>query len=405
MAPTAVSTYPDSRTSDVASKSKVRDGLITSGQHPPIYEALKQYEDFPKHIDGRTVWRTEDYKDNPERWTHRFTSEEINELSDTADKFSQSGVPLTTISKASFPLPTFSAYLESVRDDLVNGKGFILFKGFPVSEWGAHKSAIAYMGLGVHLGHLVSQNGRGHVLGHVKDLGEDATQIDKVRIYRTNARQFFHQDSSDLVGLLCLSRALSGGESDIVSVHHVYNILQHSHPDVVRTLTQPIWYFDRKGEVSTGQDPFIRAPVLYLEREAPSGKEPRVSSKWDPYYVRSLSRFSDPPVSLIPPLSEEQKYAMDVLERVCQEEALHMVLEVGDLQFVSNLHVLHARTAYRDHAPPKPRRHLMRLWLSNPEGEGEGKGGWRLPFHDSGFERRGGIQVNDVAAVANLDAE
>jgi hypothetical protein len=33
-----------------------------------------------------------------------------------------------------------------------------------------------------------SQNGRGHVLGHVKDLGEDPTQKDKVRIYRTNAK-------------------------------------------------------------------------------------------------------------------------------------------------------------------------------------------------------------------------
>jgi len=44
------------------------------------------------------------------------------------------------------------------------------------------------MGLGTYFGYFVSQNGKGHVLGHVKDLGEDAKQIDKVRIYRTNAR-------------------------------------------------------------------------------------------------------------------------------------------------------------------------------------------------------------------------
>ena len=224
--------------------------------------------------------------------------------------------------------------------------------------------------------------------------------------------QFFHQDSSDLVGLLCLARALEGGESDIVSLHHVFNTLQRTRPDVVRLLTEPIWYFDRKGEVSEGQDPFIRNPVLYLERPGPTGSEERrVYSKWDPYYVRSLSRFSDPPVSLIPPLSSEQQDAMDVLERACQDAALHMVLEVGDLQFVSNLHVMHARTAYKDHAPPAPRRHLMRLWLSAPEGdeeeeEGDGLGnGWRLPFHDSKMRHRGGIQVNDVAAVANLDAD
>ena len=57
-----------------------------------------------------------------------------------------------------------------------------------MEAWGNQKSAIAYMGLGTYLGYFVSQNGKGHVLGHVKDLGEDAKQIDKVRIYRTNAR-------------------------------------------------------------------------------------------------------------------------------------------------------------------------------------------------------------------------
>ena len=81
-----------------------------------------------------------------------------------------------------------SKLLTDLREDLLNGKGFILFKGLPVKEWGNHKSAVAYMGLGTYLGYFVSQNGKGHVLGHVKDLGEDSTQIDKVRIYRTNAR-------------------------------------------------------------------------------------------------------------------------------------------------------------------------------------------------------------------------
>ena len=81
-----------------------------------------------------------------------------------------------------------SGLLESVRSELLNGKGFILFKGFPVEVWGNAKSAVAYMGLGTYLGYFVSQNGKGHVLGHVKDLGDDARQIDKVRIYRTNAR-------------------------------------------------------------------------------------------------------------------------------------------------------------------------------------------------------------------------
>lgn len=81
--------------------------------------------------------------------------------------------------------------------------------------------------------------------------------------------------------------------------------------------------------------------------------------------------------------------------------SLHMVLEVGDIQFLSNTHVLHARTAYVDHPPPRPRRHLMRLWLSVPEAEG----GWKLPFGDSRDLKRGGIQVDDTVENAPLDAE
>jgi hypothetical protein len=197
------------------------------------------------------------------------------------------------------------------------------------------------MGLGTHLGYFLSQNGRGHVLGHVKDVGDDPTQIDKVRIYRTTARQFFHADDGDIVGLLCLHRAAEGGESDLVSVHHVWNTLQRENPAVAELLTRPIWYFDRKGEVSDGQEPYTRQPVVYIE----NGGKGRLYAKWDPYYVRSLTRFSDRGV--IPPLSPEQLHALQTLEDTCQRLALHMILEVGDIQFLSNAHILHARTEYK----------------------------------------------------------
>ncbi|KAF2237449.1 Clavaminate synthase-like protein [Viridothelium virens] len=378
-----------------APKSIFPDGIKTSGQIPPLHDELKPYSDFPKEITGPTVWKKEDYENNPERWTHSFSKEEVEEMSKAADDFIKAGTPLTGISKDNYPLPTMSPFLRSMRNELLNGKGFILFKGFPVQAWGLHKCAVAYMGLGTYLGYFVSQNGRGHVLGHVKDLGEDATAIDRVRIYRTNARQFFHADDSDIVGLLCIARALEGGESDICSSHHVFNTLQREHPDVVETLTTPNWYFDRKGETSVGQEEWIKTAVFYKER----GQDGRVYTKWDPYYVRSLTRFSDK--GIIPPLSAAQEHAAAVLEETCNRLALHMILEVGDIQFLSNEHVLHARTAYKDYPPPSPRRHLMRLWLSTPEDEG----GWMLPFADSHEKKRGGIQVNDQRPVAPLDAE
>lgn len=101
----------------------------------------------------------------------------------------------------------------------------------------------------------------------------------------TESRQFFHADDSDIVGLLCIARALEGGESDIVSSHHVYNTLAKERPDVLKTLTEPIWYFDRKGETSKGQEEYIRTSVMYLER----GENPRVYTKYA--FPFSLSRY------------------------------------------------------------------------------------------------------------------
>lgn len=75
------------------------DGLKTTGQHPPLYDHIQPFEKFPKEITGPTVWTAEDFKNNPEKWTHVFTEEEIEELSNAADKFLAAKIPLTGITK------------------------------------------------------------------------------------------------------------------------------------------------------------------------------------------------------------------------------------------------------------------------------------------------------------------
>jgi len=148
-----------------------------------------------------------------------------------------------------------------------------------------------------------------------------------VRIYTTTARQFFHTDSADVVGLLCLAKAKEGGESDVVSAHNVWNTLQRERPDIAELLTRPEWYFDRKGEVSDGQKEWVQKPVY-------SFINGRVVSQYDPYYVKSIQRFID--AGLIPGHTDAQKEAFQVLEDTAQKLALHMVLDIGDIQFVAD---------------------------------------------------------------------
>lgn len=78
------------------------DGLKTTGQHPPLYDHIVPFDSFPREITGPTVWKAEDYRENPEKWTHRFTEEQIEELSVAADAFLASKTPLTGISKVRF---------------------------------------------------------------------------------------------------------------------------------------------------------------------------------------------------------------------------------------------------------------------------------------------------------------
>jgi hypothetical protein len=83
---------------------------------------------------------------------------------------------------------------------------------------------------------------------------------------------------------------------------------------------------------------------------------------------------------------------------------LDMDLEPGDMQFLHNHQVLHARTAYEDHPEPERKRHLLRLWLSPPNGR---------PLPPVFVERygtvevgvRGGIRVPEARLSTPLSAE
>lgn len=116
-------------------KSVFPDGFKSTGQHPPLYDRLYPYSAFPKEIDGPTLWRPEDYSTHPERWVHPFSVDEIEELSQAADDFIAQGLPLTGINANNFKLPNLAKSLQPMRSELLNGKGFILYKGFPVQKW------------------------------------------------------------------------------------------------------------------------------------------------------------------------------------------------------------------------------------------------------------------------------
>lgn len=262
------------------------------------------------------------------------------------------GATVTTVDAASFPLPTLSGRMEEWSRLLNDGRGFLLLRRFPIELLDEAGIELAYIGLGTHLGTPVGQDAAATVLGHVRDEGVERTHPG-IRFYRTRERQDLHTDGADLVGLLCLHRARSGGESRIVSSAAIYNEILRRRPDLVEVLYEP-FPWDRNDEQSPDEAPYFEMPVFN-----DIAGTPRVF--YIGWYIRDAQRHPQ-----APRLTVEQTEAMELLEAIANDPAffLEMDFEPGDVQLLNNARILHAREAYEDHGDLDERRHLLRLWLA-----------------------------------------
>jgi Taurine catabolism dioxygenase TauD, TfdA family len=314
----------------------------------------------------RAAWRGVDVA-NERDWVHQLTGTEVDELRRAVELVHSSGWALVELRREHVPLPTLAGVIDDWAEELDAGRGFVLVRGVPVDELGEQASAIAYVVLGVHLGVPVSQNAAGDLLGHVRDDGSDPDDP-TVRRYRTRLAQPFHADGSDVVGLLCLQPAKSGGLSQIVSSVTVYKKVARRRPDLEPLLHEP-WFFDRYGEERPGERPWFAMPIV-------SGLPDRFRFVYLRWYIDKAQSHNE-----VPPLTEEQSELLDLIDALAQDPALHLDMEFvpGDIQWLANRTILHSRTGYEDHADPGRRRHLLRLWLTLHRNVIDGTGSGGIP--------------------------
>jgi hypothetical protein len=195
-------------------------------------------------------------------WTYQLSSQEIAEIDIAVGVVQARGLDIADIRREEFPLPTLGPTLERLCAEVLSGRGFVLLRGLPVEDRPITASATAYWGIGTYFGSARSQNAQGHLLGHVFDLGRGLSATNpNLRSYSTAERQNFHIDRCDVVALLCLRRARSGGLSSIASSMSVHNLMATRRSDLLDRLYQP-FPVDRRGEVPEGKAPFYEAPVF-----------------------------------------------------------------------------------------------------------------------------------------------
>ncbi|MBL23127.1 MAG: hypothetical protein CMM48_04440 [Rhodospirillaceae bacterium] len=307
-------------------------------------------------VSGPGAWRGAELTKKPESWTYELSSEQIDELISAVHKVEATAKEIVEVSKADFPLGSWEPLIDRLRQDLYDGRGFALVKGFPVEELTPLQRTLGYFGIGAHFGIAIPQNAKGHLMGHVCDIGVDYASPTG-RGYQSNARLPFHTDSADIVGLLCVNNSAEGGESSIVSSVTLYNEMLARRPDLARLLMGPI-YRDRQDEIPDGQGPWYVVPVF-------NPYQGRVFSSYVRSTVRKAARFTD-----LPPMTPALEEAMDLLDSLAEDPEFHldMELEAGDIQLLCNHFMLHSRNAFTDPSNTSARRHLLRLHLCSPDG-------------------------------------
>ena len=302
-------------------------------------------------IDSPAVWRADELVDRDE-WTIELSDRERAELVAVARGAAALGRSPATLTIDDAPLASLRGTLARVVDVLARGRGFVLLRRFPIAELDDAEVELAYFALGLQLGTPVAQDGAGTLLGHVRDQRIERSGPE-IRLYRTRLRQDFHTDGADIIGLLCLHPARSGGESRLASAYAVYNEILRRRPDLLEVLYAPMWW-DRNGEEAPGEDPAYALPVLH-----DVDGMPRVF--YVGWYIRDAQRHAQ-----VPRLTPTQVEALEIIETIANDPSFHVEMDFqpGDVQLLNNAKILHAREAFEDDEDLSRRRHLLRLWLS-----------------------------------------
>jgi hypothetical protein len=305
-----------------------------------------------RELEPAAEWRAAEVAD-PEAWTLHLSADDLAELDAAlAVAKAKSSDPLE-IGRDDFPLPGLSDRLDSVVDVLLNGRGFMRISQLDADRYSDDDVTLLYWGIGLHLGEPWAQNVHGHVLGDVTDQGKT---IDDPTVRGNELGGIaldYHTDGSDLVGLLCLRTARTGGLSCVANAVAIHNHMVRECPDLAAALYEEMPY-DTRGEQADGARPFYTVPG-FTEHAG------RLFVRFIPQYILASQRHAD-----APRLSETAKEAIRTAVGLANDADfnVYMDLQPGEMQFINNYHVLHGRTAYEDDVAAGYKRHLKRLWLA-----------------------------------------
>ena len=290
-------------------------------------------------------------------WVRQLSGAELEALDSAAADLASRGLAARAFTREDVAAPVL-AELADLADwataELERGRGCVLIKGLEVARHARARIEAMYWLLGLLVGEPRHQNAEGDLLTEVRDHGLHYRDP-LVRGYKTRQTLNFHCDGLDLVSLLCLQPAKSGGESQIASSVAVFNEILATRPDYLPPLFEG-FHYNLRGEGEPGET----YPVTRHKVPVYSWYDGRLSCRYIRKAIVEGQKFVGAPVT------DLAKAALDGMQELCASDTFRydMTFEPGDIQILNNHVVLHSRAEFEDWPEAARKRNLLRLWMN-----------------------------------------
>ena len=302
------------------------------------------------HIDHPSAWKGTDFNSKDD-FSIDLEGRHIDALAAALGQVKERGLTIEAITKELFPLGDMQDLLDEMFDEIMNRRGFLMLRGWPLDDYSVEDIGTMYYGLGLQFGRAASQSVMGDLLGYVTDHSDENPDE---RAYRNKYALSLHTDLNDLIGMLNIRKAEKGGESQYASAIAVHNEIFATRPDLLAPLYEG-FHYHRRGEQGPGQS-------LVTPHKVPvySTVDSVLSCRYVDTYMPAAA--AELGVDLPPKLAEAIEYFEATSAR--DDVKLEMIVEPGEMMFSNNLTVLHGRSGFDDSNKPLHQRRLfMRLWL------------------------------------------
>ncbi|KAH8649149.1 taurine catabolism dioxygenase family protein [Xylariales sp. PMI_506] len=309
---------------------------------------------WPTEFQGPHVWTGEYLKSNPDLYIRVLAEDEIEEIDAAIKQWKTLGRSLSEITRQDFPLPNLGSTLRKLAENIYNGTGVQILRGFPIQKYEKEDQLIAFTGVNAWIGDERLNQGANRGICHIKSITHiDPSERGKVYVSAqdTNAQMYHSDAGGDVVGLMAVSLSGKGGASTVASSWQIYNHLAKHRPDILRLLANRNFRWAANGIPDEGVKLIhFKDGKLFLN-----------------FSTRTFIGYGELPDrdTRYPVLTFEEREAFGGWQWVADQYSLETELQVGDFEWVNNLHHQHARRGFTEDVTQP--RHLLRVWLRDSE--------------------------------------